>query len=257
MSSKFIEKAWIFKTVTMEEKLVLVALAELCDRNGAFITSMQELSQMTCGSSQLLDNTLSKLTMNHAIVGLSKRGAAYREGGAIKGRLNIDVSDAPNDGQVNNHNAQSAPYASQQVHQQQVHQQQGFQQQASQQQYAKKLSASHRSQISPLNRNSGGKLINVRELSPNVIEDWAQVIMFKSGFAEQTSVWASFIEKLGYSSQALYSMDEITSRLHSHLHSEKSNHQASRSNPQYRKTVRRSAVDELEEKISNFNFNDD
>ncbi|MBM7038569.1 hypothetical protein [Vibrio ulleungensis] len=242
MSSKYLEKVWSHKTVTMEEKLLLLALAELADRHGAFITSMQELSQMTSGSESALENLLSKLSLNHHIIGLNKRGNSYRDGGNIKGKLNVDT--------YVDHGA-----SQQQANEQPAQFEQAFQKRS-------KMSSFHRSQVSPIQPSGNNKMINAKELSPNVIEDWAELIMFKSGFAGQTAVWASFIEKLRLTPQALFNMDEMTSRLHSHLHSEKTPYQSTRKSSnyqkgQYQKAPRRSAVDELEEKISNFKFNDE
>lgn len=247
MSSKYLEKVWSHKTVTMEEKLLLLALAELSDRHGAFITSMQELSQMTSGSESALENLLSKLSLNHLIIGLNKRGNSYRDGGNIKGKLNVDTY-------VDANSASAQPEQPNQS-EQPARFEQAFQKR-------NKMSNFHRSQVSPIAPSGTNKMINAKELSPNVIEDWAEMIMFKSGFAGQTAVWASFIEKVRMTPQALFSMDEMTSRLHSHLHSEKTPYQSSRksSNYQkgnYQKAPRRSAVDELEEKISNFKFSDE
>ncbi|MGF1740900.1 hypothetical protein L4C34_07440 [Vibrio profundum] len=239
MSSKYIEKAWCHKTVTMEEKLLLVTLAELADRDGAFITSMNELKTMMCGSESAIDNLISKLSLEQLLIGTNKRTPAYRSEGKIKGRLNFDTYVAPSDLQPN-------------TVEQNRGQAQGLYQN-------NRVSSFHRSQVAPLNGTISGKSININELSPSVVEDWAEMVMFKSGFAGQTHVWASFIERLRETpTRQLFTLDELTSRLHSHLHSEKTyrqggGRQQSAKSPQ----VKRSAIDVLEEKISNFNFNDD
>ncbi len=258
MSSKYLEKVWSHKTVTMEEKVVLLALAELSDRDGAFITSMSELSQMTSGSESAVENVLSKLSLNHLVIGLNKRGNAYRDGGNVKGKLNLDtyVDGYQQSAQYPTGAQSQQGYAANPASEAPASEQPAKFEQAFQKR--NKMSNFHRSQVSPVKPSGSNKMINARELSPNVIEDWAELLMFKSGFAGQTTVWASFIEKLRLSSQALYTMDEMTSRLHSHLHSEKTPYAAGGSKkPQYQKAPRRSAVDELEEKISNFKFNDE
>ena len=68
MSSKFIERVWSHACVTMEEKLILLALAELSDRSGAVITTMAELQEMTNGSESTIDHVLGKLAVEQAII---------------------------------------------------------------------------------------------------------------------------------------------------------------------------------------------
>ncbi|WP_407330746.1 hypothetical protein [Enterovibrio sp. 27052020O] len=243
MSSKYIEKAWCRKTVTAEEKLLLVALAELSDRDGAFITSMSELKAMMCASESLIDNLIGKLSVDQTLIGTNKRTSSYRSDGKIKGRLNFDsYLDPASTNHVSTNNAtQDMPYHSQQ----------------NAPGNPSRISSFHRSQINPLNKSTSGKVINVLELSPNVIENWAELIMFKSGFANQTNVWSSFVERVRENpSQHLFSLDELTSRLHSHLHSEK-NYKQNTKRSYAPQPLRRSALEELEEKISNFNFKDD
>ncbi len=249
MSSKYLEKAWCYKTVSMEEKLLLVALAELSDRDGAFITSMTELKTMMCASERSIDNLISKLSVEQTLVGTNKSTTAYRSEGKIKGRLNFDTYVAP-------YEQQHADYSSQPQYQNQ----QSVQQQP-QDTYrnTNRLSSFHRSQVAPINKSITGKSINIMELSPSVVEDWAEMIMFKSGFVGQTNVWASFVERVKETpNRQLYTLDELTSRLHSHLHSEKTYRQpSSRKQTPNKPQVKHSALDVLEEKISNFNFNDD
>lgn len=244
MSSKFLEKAWSQKTVNLEDKLLLVALAELSDRDGAFITSMSQLKEMMCASESMIDNLIAKLSMEQLIIGVNKASASYRTSGKINGRLNFDTyvdhrAVEQNVPQGNTGYAQ--PHANQDVYSN-----------------AKRVSSFHRSQVTPVNKTISGKAINILELSPNVIEPWAEAVMFKSGYGNQTQVWSSFIERIRETpSKQLYSLDELRSRLHSHLHSEKSYKQGysrSASRPQ---AVKRGAIDILEEKIANFNFKSD
>ncbi|SON48141.1 hypothetical protein [Vibrio tapetis] len=255
MSSKYLEKAWCYKTVSMEEKLLLVALAELSDRDGAFITSMTELKTMMCASERSLDNLISKLSVEQTLVGTNKSTPAYRSEGKVKGRLNFDTYVAPND-HVAPYGQQHTGYSNQPPQQAQ---QQSAQQPQDTYRNTNRLSSFHRSQVAPINKSITGKSINIMELSPSVVEDWAEMIMFKSGFVGQTNVWAAFVERIKETpNRQLYTLDELTSRLHSHLHSEKTYRQpGARKQASNKPQVKHSALDVLEEKISNFNFNDD
>lgn len=239
MSSKYIEKAWCFRTVSMEEKLLLVALAELSDRDGSFITSMNELKAMMCASDSMIDNLLGKLSIGKTIVGLNKRAVAYRADGKIMGRLSFDTYSYQKEVTPNQDNRQGDP--SQDIFEQ-----------------AKKISKFHRSQMAPIHKSISGKTINIFELSPNIVEEWAEVIMFKNGYGGQTNIWGSFIERLKeMPNKNLYSLDEMTRRLHSHLHNEKSYRQEAKNYTPKPQPIKRSAIEILEEKISNFNFKDD
>jgi len=254
MSSKYLEKAWCYQTVSMEEKLLLVALAELSDRDGAFITSMTELKAMMCASERSLDNLISKLSVEQTLVGTNKSTPAYRSEGKIKGRLNFDTYVTPSE-HTASYGQQNTGYSNQP--QQQVQQPSAPQSQDTYRN-TNRLSSFHRSQVAPINKSITGKSINIMELSPSVVEDWAEMIMFKSGFVGQTNVWASFVERVKETpNRQLYTLDELTSRLHSHLHSEKTYRQPSSRKQAAKPQVKHSALDVLEEKISNFNFNDD
>lgn len=241
MSSKYIEKAWCFRTVSMEEKLLLIALAELSDRDGAFITSMTALKGMMCASENAIDNLLGKLSIEQILVGVNKRTAAYQSEGKIKGRLNFDTYISQQENKYN------TPYNTRETAQNIFEQ-------------PKRLSNFQRSHVAPLNKSTSGKTINVNNLSANVVEGWAELIMFKSGYGGQTNIWASFIERLKETpDKQLYPFDELTSRLHSHIHAEKFYRQpknASYSRP-IQPTLKRSALEILEEKIANFTFKDD
>lgn len=225
----------------MEEKLLLVALAELSDRDGSFITSMSELKDMMCASENTIDHLLGKLSIEQILIGVNKRTAAYRADGKIKGRLNFHTYLSQQEQNQNN------TYNTNPTHQDVFNN-------------AKRISNFNRSQISPLNNSTTGKTINVTQLSSNVVEEWAEVMMFRNGYAGQTNLWASFIDRLKENpNKQLYSFDEITSRLHSHLHSEKQYGQG-RTTSQYKpvqQPFKRSSIEILEEKISNFNFKED
>ena len=239
MSSKFLEKAWSHKTVNLEDKLLLVALAELSDRDGAFITSMTQLKEMMCASESMIDNLIAKLSMEQVIIGVNKASASYRTSGKINGRLNFDTYVAQQ--ASTNQTGFSQPHGNQDVYSN-----------------AKRVSSFHRSQVTPVNKTISGKAINILELSPNVIEPWAEAVMFKSGYGNQTHVWASFVERVRENpSKQLYSLDELRSRLHSHLHSEKSYKQGYNRSAGRPQAVKRGAIDILEEKIANFNFKSD
>ncbi|GLT17486.1 hypothetical protein GCM10007938_12630 [Vibrio zhanjiangensis] len=223
MSSKFIERAWSHPCVTMEEKLVLLALAELSDRSGAVITTMDELQSMTNGSESSIDHVLGKLAIEQAIISLSKTHT--RKQGNIKCKINVG----------NQHSipvyAASEPIA--------------------------KVPQFHKTQVKPLQKPDPTiKTINIMDLSPNVIEAWAEVIMFRSGFANQTSVWASFVDKVKALGQPLMNQDDLNSRLHAHLHSEKSYGQ----NKGFKKSVNASKMSPnqaFKKKMANFNFDFD
>ncbi|WP_150137220.1 hypothetical protein [Candidatus Enterovibrio altilux] len=241
MFSKYVKKTWYYKTVSMDEKLLLVALAELSDRNGVFITSISELKSMMCVSESTIDNLIGKLSIEQILIGTNKRTAAYRSDGKIKGKLNIDIDFTSQEANQNNkgygNNQQPAQNTSARTEQ---------------------FSNSYRSQIKSLNTATLGKTINIHELSPTVIEDWANLIMFKNSYAGQTNVWASFIYRIQKNpNKMLYSQDELIRRLRSHLHFQRSLRQGLRSPDSKSQRVKRSTIDMLEEKIFNFNFKDD
>lgn len=229
MSSKYLEKAWCHSCVTMEEKLVLVALAELADRDGAVITTTRELMAMTSSSESGIVNIVGKLSINQDITGLNRR-SSFNDG-YIKCKLNIDPSP------INNAN-----YEASHEHNSGIN----------------KIPKFHRSQTRPLNSNRGsGKVINITQLSPSIVEDWAEVIMFKAGFSGQSSAWASFVEKVKTSSNSIISLEELTSQLHAHLCNEKNYklRSASTTKPNT-KPVKLSPHQEYAQKLSNLNFDD-
>ena len=224
MSSKFIERVWSHACVTMEEKLILLALAELSDRSGAVITTMAELQEMTNGSESTIDHVLGKLAVEQAIISLSK--TYTRKQGNIKCKINVG----------NQHSipvyATSEPIA--------------------------KVPQFHKTQVKPLNPSaSNGKMINLAELSPNVIESWAEVIMFRTGFANQTNIWASFVEKVQAIGQSLMSQDDLNSRLHAHLHTEKSYGQGKGFSNKKPAATKMSPNQAFKKKMANFNFDFD
>ena len=100
-------------------------------------------------------------------------------------------------------------------------------------------------------------MINLAELSPNVIESWAEVIMFRTGFANQTNVWASFVEKVQAIGQPLMSQDDLNSRLHAHLHTEKSYGQGKGFSNKKPAAAKMSPNQAFKKKMANFNFDFD
>ncbi len=227
MSSKYIERAWVKRTVSADEKLLLLALAELADREGAFYTSMSELKSMMCVSESMIDNLIGKLCFENTLVGLNKGSSTYRSG-KIQGKLNISSP------QEENHYVSEA-----------------YQQ-------PRRVSQFQRAHMKSVQTEIQGKVINVRELSPNVVEAWAEGCMFRNGYSGQTNIWAAFIERIREKeADPLISQDVLISRLYAFLHQEKGLEQKVKGNYYSAPKVKRSALDDIETKISNLTFKDE
>lgn len=240
MSSKYLARAWDYPCVTCEEKLVLLALAECADQSGAVLSTLSELRAMTSMSDSLLDNVIGKLSVNGALKGLNKRTALQE--GHVKCKLHLTQDNMLRVEQYATINPQGNQPVAQNL---------------------KTVSRFNQSQIAPLNRQpSKTKTINLRELSPAAIEDWAETVMFKMGYGGQTPVWASYIENLHNAQLApLQDLDELLRRLHSHLVNEKSNTGSSRggrgNNTNYQKAVKLSPAEEFRRKMARFRADDE
>ncbi|NUW70376.1 hypothetical protein [Vibrio coralliilyticus] len=221
MSSKFIERAWSHKCVTAEEKLVLVALAELSDRTGTIAVSVREILDMTGVSESCLKHVLQRLSYEQAIV--KPRHSNSMQDGKVTCRLNI--------GENNTYAEVSDKVGNDKT---------------------PKLSPFQGQQAKPLQSNNV-KVINIKELSVAFVADWAEMILFKRGMISQTHLWATFVEKLQTSKSSLLSLDELTARFHAHLSYEKNKNDSFSS----KRKEQLSPGQELRERLQNFDINFD
>ncbi|WP_375751751.1 hypothetical protein [Vibrio sp. HN007] len=235
MSSRFLELAWKYKTVTAEEKLLLVALSDLADRKGNFSTTYSELSQMMSASNSLINNCFQKLTQK----GGPLRIQTLHGEGNISGQL-LTERGISNEGisreeqqnlttMTNYYNASHQPAAPKPS--------------------KAKLNRSQFAYQKPLKANKNEKMINIIEITPNEIPSWAETTMYTNGVRGQTEIWKSFVEDVHNTGEQLFPQSMLNDRLTQKIfHFKNDAFKPSRAS---QPVVKQSSRDEYEEKLKN------
>ncbi|MDG3084617.1 hypothetical protein P7F88_00305 [Vibrio hannami] len=235
MSSRFLELAWNYKTVTAEEKLLLVALADLADRKGHFSTTYTELSQMMSVSNSLIANCLQKQTQRGGTINIQ---TSHSEG-TISGQLLLERLNTREDisREEQQNLATMTNYYS------------GSNQQAAPKQSKARLNRSQFAYQKPLRANKNEKMINIIEITPNEIPSWAETTMYTNGVRGQTEIWKSFVEDVQNTGEQLFPQSMLNDRLTQKIFHFKND--AFKTSRTSQPMVKQSSRDEYEEKLKN------
>ncbi len=159
MSSKLTHLAWSYKAAKAEDKLLLLALAEIADRKGNFETSIAELSEMTGLSDGIIKTSIRHF--NSAPISLIKFPPREynRNAETFLGSLHLD-----------NPNVNSLPVR--EMNLMELAKEQNERLNQNKKTNKGKLNRSQRSQIAPLNRSGEEKQYNVLQIHMEEIPDW-------------------------------------------------------------------------------------
>ncbi|KGY10874.1 hypothetical protein NM22_18435 [Vibrio tubiashii] len=202
MSAKYTHLAWSYRTLKYEDKLVLLALAEIADRNGNFESSINELVGMTSMSSGILRTVLRHFYSSGEVY-FSKLPPreTERNGDTFVGALKLSVQESNTVPVVEMNLLEMAHEQNERI-QQNKNNNKG------------KLNRSQRSQIKPLNTSSKDKQYNVLQIHMEEIPDWAEGLMFKKGVCGRQDIWNSFVEDVHNTGEKIFSQTQLTNRLH-------------------------------------------
>ncbi|WED21688.1 hypothetical protein L3Q72_13905 [Vibrio sp. JC009] len=234
MSSKFLELAWEFKTVTVEEKLFLIAVADISDRNGMFTTTYSELSAMMSVSTSMVTNCFHKLSQRGGPV---KIQVSHNEGN-ISGQLMLQRQNT-NEG-LNQETRQNLHAMAQRQHENM---------QYAQPKSKAKLNRSQFAQQRPLTPAKNEKMINIIEITPNEIPNWAETTMYSKGVLGRKDIWLSFVEDVQGTGEKLFPQSMLVDRLTQKIYHFKND--ALNKPHAGRPVVKQSSRDEYAEKVSN------
>lgn len=201
MSSKLTHLVWNYRTDKVEDKLMLLALAELSDRKGAFETSVAELAELTSMSSGMVKTVLSHFANSRIkLVKLPPR-EPQRDNELFSGLLTIDGPQARTLPVVEMDLMEMAREQNERLNQNKKNNH-------------GKLNRSQRSQITPLNRSREEKQYNVLEIYMEKIPDWAEGLMFKKGVHGRQDIWDAFVVDVHGTGENIFSQTQLINRLH-------------------------------------------
>ena len=84
------------------------------------------------------------------------------------------------------------------------------------------------------------------------VPDWAEAIMFQKGVLGRKEIWDSLVVDVHQSGERLFSLKQLTNRLHQKIDYFKDLTFKSSKSSGSQRTVRQSALSEFEEKASNY-----
>ena len=238
MSSHLTQLAWKYGPVKVEDKLLLLALAEIADNKGNFQTSVEELHQLT-GMAQGVISTVLRhfISSNVSLIQLnpnqSKSNPVFSGVLCLEGQSYISESERE----------QIDLLAQVQQQQERLN--------ANKQNSKGKLNRMQRAQVSPLNSSSSRKQYNVIEIHMEEIHEWAEGIMFQKGVRNTQEVWNSLVEDVHASGEKIFELDKLINRLHQKIDYFKDLSFRDRSSGKA-KPVRQSALSSFEEKAANY-----
>ncbi|MBD1559279.1 hypothetical protein HC752_20265 [Vibrio sp. S9_S30] len=241
MSSKLSSLVWSYKAAKAEDKLLLLALAELADRKGTFCTSITELRDLTELSEGVLKTVLHHLVHNaNGLVTLHKSQPPSQK--EFVGKLNL--------GQATNQTPENSVdlYA--------LAQQQNERLMQYQNNNKGKLSRTQKAQITPLNRRSTEKQYSVLEIHMEEIPHWAEGLMYKKGVHGRKDIWDSFVIDVHNSGEKIFTINQLTNRLHQKIEHYKNAVFSNSNSNNANRPAKQSALSAFEEKFQDY-LNDD
>ncbi|EJE4555857.1 hypothetical protein [Vibrio parahaemolyticus] len=202
MSAKYTYLAWNYRALKYEDKLVVLALAEVADRNGNFETSINELVEMTNMSSGVL-RTVLRHFYSSGDVHFSKLPPREMERNAETFLGTLQLKDQ---------NVKTVPVIEMNLVEMAHEQNERIQQ--NKRNNKGKLNRSQRAQIKPLHNPSNEKQYNVLQIHMEEIPDWAEGLMFKKGVCGRQDIWDSFVEDVHNTGEKVFTQTQLTNRLH-------------------------------------------
>ncbi|MEZ9786612.1 hypothetical protein BCV08_11345 [Vibrio breoganii] len=239
MSSKMTSMVWDLKVVVGESKLVLLALAELADRNGNFQTTYTELQSLTGISRGASSTILHHLSGNQSkIISLDGRqtnsygdrvvGSMHLENNVvISQQSTIPATDLYVQAQAQRENITRQP-------------QKG------------RLSRSQRAQVTPLDRSAKEKTYHILQIYEAEIHDWAEGILFKMGMGGDTEIWKSLARDVHESGEQIFTLSQLVNRLHQKISFYKQSRLSSGGNDSFTRPAKQSAMSEFEERFRDY-----
>lgn len=243
MSSKLTHLAWNTTTDKIEDKLLLLALAELADNKGNFVASLTELAAMTGLSDSVIRTRLHYFKRPaHELVSLNRTESTSAQ---FSGVLQLEPR------------VTSAKQAESQLDLINLARQQHERLNQNKPQTSAKLNRNQRAQISPLDSKAKEKQYSVLQIHMQEIPEWAEGIMFKQGVHNRKEIWDSLVVDVHATGEKVFSLSQLTSRLYQKIHYFKdlafSRVSSQVSNP----PVKQSALSVFEEKVMNYLSEDD
>lgn len=247
MSSKLTHLVWGYKTIKVEDKLLLLALAELADRNGNFQTSITELRELTGMSDGVISTTLHHfMSAQVKLVRLNRRD---QNSDCFSASLHIENS-------VANTTAHSQSAFNELDLLAQV-QEQNERLQQNKQNNRGKLNRSQRAQIAPLHRPTNEKQYNVLEIHMEEIPNWAEGVMFKAGVQGRKDIWDSFVVDVHKTGEKIFTQTLLTNRLHQKIAYFKQQSFSNSQDSAHNRPVKQSALSDFEERYRDYLSDDD
>ncbi|PMJ91305.1 hypothetical protein [Vibrio sp. 10N.261.55.A7] len=246
MSSQFTHLAWSFKAIKHEDKLVLLALADMADNKGNFSTSIDELSEMTSMGGGILRTVLRHFySSGHIHFSRLPPREQERNAETFLGKLCLD-------NQVTN----TIPVVEMNLMEMALEQNERLQQ--NKKNNKGKLNRSQRSQIKPLHVSKDEKQYNVLEIYTEKIHDWAEGVMFKKGVHGRKDIWDSFVADVHETGEKIFSQTQLINRLHQKIDSAKDESFGRlRKDSAQNRPTRQSALSAFEEKFQDYLHDDD
>lgn len=241
MSSKLTHLAWSYETRKSEDKLLVLALAEISDNKGNFVTSVSELSEMTGIPSGAIRTILRNfISPQVVLIRLHQRNTNNEE---FSGTLQLEANR-------NNYLSASRRLDL-------LAQEQNERLNQNKKNNKGKLNRSQRSQIAPLSKSSDEKQYSVLEIHLEEIPDWAEGLMFKKGVAGREDIWGSFVVDVHATGERIFTISQLINRLHQKIEFFKDQ---SFSRVQHRaasRPAKQSALSDFEEKYKDYLGDDD
>ncbi|CAM3157698.1 hypothetical protein VIRA109638_15220 [Vibrio rarus] len=244
MSSKMTSMVWDLKAVVGESKFLLMALAELADRNGNFQTTYAELKSLTGISSGATSTILHHLSSNHIkVISLSSR-RMNNNSNNVEGSLHLE-----NNAMISPQTAPPVPdlYAQAQT------QRDNFNRQPQK----GRLSRSQRAQVAPLDKLAKEKTFHKIQIHEQEVHDWAEAILFKMGMGGDTEIWRSLVKDVHESDDEIFTLSQLINRLYQKISFYKQSRLSGGANHPYSRPAKQSAMSEFEERFRDYYTTDE
>ena len=246
MSTKLTQLVWNYKTTKAEDKLLLLALAEVADNKGNFRTSLVELVTMTGLPEGVVRTLLQHFKSPTAALVAFHRSENNDSSGHFSGVLQLEKK------------AEASKDATNQLDLMNLARQQNERLNQNKSHNRAKLNRNQRSQITPLDRNANEKQYSVLQIHMEEIPDWAEGIMFKQGVHNRKEIWDAFVVDVHATEERVFSLSQLTNRLYQKIHYFKDlSFNRVNSAKASNQPVKQSAISVFEEKVMNYLSEDD
>ncbi|TFH92166.1 hypothetical protein [Vibrio ouci] len=230
MSSKIIEQVWSVKLSNAQDKLLLVALADLSNRKGSFDTSYDELAMMTSLSNENIYESLHRLYSQHQLL----RTRITNNSNIVSGSLTLSTNkeltrDLQEEARLqaqklgNNSHPSNA-----------------------------KLARSQRKQIAPLSISDKEKNIHIYEIYTESVPEWAEGLMHKHAVLGRQDIWESFVKDIYSTGEKNFTIGHLVKRLTQKIYDFKDLSFPKHQKLQRQEVLKQDSVSEFEEKFSNY-----